>query len=118
MGTIEKRRHVRIDSLNLSYVCVDESGKVLNEGMGRTLNVSESGILLEIYFPIEAGQLLELTIALEDKLIDLKGRVTHHRRGKKRSFEAGIEFIDLTEDNLNDIKLYIELFQNQKNSDS
>jgi hypothetical protein len=117
MSTIEKRRHVRIDSFNLSYICVDEKGEVVNQGMGRTLNVSESGILLETYFLIESGQLLELTIALDDKLIDIKGKVVHHRRGKGRSFEAGIEFADLTEEMLNDIKIYIEMFQNRENSD-
>ncbi len=118
MSTIEKRRHVRVDSFNLSYVCVDESGEVINEGMGRTLNVSESGILLETYFPTESGQLLELTIALDEKLIDIKGKVAHHRKGKSRSFEAGIEFVDLTEDKLTDIKRYIELFQNREDSDN
>jgi hypothetical protein len=44
MDTQEKRKHARFNSLNLSYVCLDENNQVIKQGMGRTLNVSESGI--------------------------------------------------------------------------
>ena len=39
MPTKEKRKHARINSLNLSYVCLDENNKIIKQGMGRTLNV-------------------------------------------------------------------------------
>ena len=54
MNTNEKRKHPRVNALNLSYICLDEDQQVIKQGMGRTLNVSESGILLETHFPIEA----------------------------------------------------------------
>jgi len=47
---MDKRRHIRIDSFNLSHVCLEEDGMVINECVGKTLNVSESGILLETRF--------------------------------------------------------------------
>ena len=51
MTTKEKRKHYRVDSLNLlSYTCQDEEGNLVKHGMGRTLNVSESGILLKLLY--------------------------------------------------------------------
>jgi len=47
MTSNDKRLHLRIDSLNLlAYSCIDDTGQVVVQGMGRTLNVSQGGILL------------------------------------------------------------------------
>ena len=63
----EKRKHSRIDSLNLlNYVFSDELGGGLTQGMGRTLNVSESGILLETHSPIDIHSVISLTIGFEE----------------------------------------------------
>ncbi|MDM8552015.1 PilZ domain-containing protein [Desulfobacterales bacterium HSG2] len=113
MGTIEKRRHSRIDSLNLSYVCVNEKGKFVNQGMGRTLNVSESGILLETHFCIEPEQLLALTIALEDELVDIRGKVAHCRETGDAKFKTGIEFLETDEV----LKKFIQLFRKSQSVD-
>ena len=61
MATQEKRKHARFSSLNLSYVCLDENNQIIKQGMGRTLNVSESGILLETHFPIDKSHIVTLT---------------------------------------------------------
>jgi hypothetical protein len=52
MTSENKRKHERIQSLNLSYICLDEDANIIKQGMGRTLNISESGILLETHFPM------------------------------------------------------------------
>jgi hypothetical protein len=79
MTTQEKRKHARVSSLNLSYVCLDEKDKIVKQGMGRTLNVSESGILLETHFPIDNKHIVTLTLGLEEELVDIKGRPVHTR---------------------------------------
>ena len=111
MGTIEKRRHVRIDSLNLSYICVNEKGEIVNQGMGRTLNVSESGILLETHFAIEPKHLLAMTIAFEDELVDISGKVVHCREKEDGKSEAGIEFLEIDETAFEILKKFITLFK-------
>ena len=62
--SIEKRRHIRIDSENLSHVAVEGGEGPVNEGIGKTLNISESGILLETHFTMESGQGVDLTLAI------------------------------------------------------
>ena len=89
----EKRKHPRIDSLNLSYVCLDENNQIIKQGMGRSLNVSESGILLETHFPIDDQHIVRLTLGLEEDLIDVKGRPVHTRKNDTGKYEVGIEFL-------------------------
>ena len=107
----EKRRRPRIDSVNLiAYACLDENDNVVNQGMGRTLNVSELGILIETYFELESQNVLLIDIGIEDDLVDIKGRVIHTKSNDERKYESGIEFIEIDEDSLARLKKYIQAF--------
>lgn len=110
---IEKRKHSRIDSFNLSYICIDENDVIINEGMGRTLNVSESGILLETNFYIDLKQGLSLTIAFEDDLVDIKGEVVHCRVNRNGKCETGIQFLRTDNETFRVLKKFIKMFQEQ-----
>jgi hypothetical protein len=107
MTNEEKRKHQRIDSLNLSYICLDEDQHVVKQGMGRTLNLSESGILLETYFPIGAEHTVILSIGLEESLLDVKGRPVYTRPKEQGMYEVGIEFLDPDENILQTIRHFL-----------
>ena len=108
MNMNEKRKHPRVDALNLSYICLDEDHQVIKQGMGRTLNVSESGILLETHFPIEATHTVVLSIGFKDCLVDVKGRPAHIRSTGPDVYEIGIEFLDLDETARHAVKDYLD----------
>jgi len=110
MTTINQRRHQRIDSLNLTYVSADEGDTTVYQGMGRTLNVSESGICLETHFSVDTSNSLTITIAFEDVLVDLKGRVVYCRDGEEGRFAIGVEFVEVDEEGLKALKEFIRLF--------
>jgi len=95
MTSENKRKHDRIQSLNLSYICLDEDENIVKQGMGRTLNISESGILLETHFPIELKHVVQLTISLEEDLLDIKGKPVHVRSSGQGKYEIGIQFVEL-----------------------
>jgi c-di-GMP-binding flagellar brake protein YcgR len=95
MTSENKRKHDRIQSLNLSYICLDEDENIVKQGMGRTLNISESGILLETHFPIEPEHMVQLTISLEEDLLDIKGKPVHVRSSGQGKYEIGIQFVEL-----------------------
>lgn len=97
MNSENKRKHERIQSLNLSYICLDENNNIVKQGMGRTLNISESGILLETHFPIESNHKIQLTISLEENLLDIIGRPVHVQSTDKGKYQVGIQFADLDE---------------------
>ena len=107
MTSENKRKHERIKSLNLSYICLDEDENIIKQGMGRTLNISESGILLETHFPIEPEHLIQLTISLEEDLLDLKGKPVHVRSIDEGVYEIGIQFIELDQNATNLLKKFI-----------
>ena len=107
MTSEDKRKHQRIPSLNLSYICLDENNNIVKQGMGRTLNVSESGILLETQFPIELEYLVIMTIALQEDLLEIKGKPIHTRSNETGKFEVGIEFLDPDQNSIQLLKNFI-----------
>lgn len=112
--SIEKRRHIRIDSENLSHVIVENAEGPVNEGIGKTLNISESGILLETHFPMESGQGVDLTLALEDELLEGKGEVVHSRTDEQGLSRTGIQFKDVDDATLRVLKQFVVLFRQQQ----
>ena len=95
MAIEDKRKGPRIQSTNLiSYVSCDENDQAIRQGMGRTLNVSEGGILLETHVPIDQHHVVALTIALEDELMEFRGRIAHSTKLKDGGFASGIHFPD------------------------
>jgi len=90
---------------------MDETGQVVLQGMGRTLNVSEGGILLETHVQIEPQCTVSLTIGLEDDLIEISGTAVTSKPGEEDKFESGIQFADIGETDLKVLKLYIQAFK-------
>jgi len=107
MTSENNRKHERIQSLNLSYICLDENENIVKQGMGRTLNLSESGILLETYFPIEPKHTIQLTVSLEENLLDLKGKPVHVRSSGKGKYEIGIQFVELDQSTSKILKRFV-----------
>jgi c-di-GMP-binding flagellar brake protein YcgR len=117
----QKRRHDRIGSLNLlNYVCLDENNEEVNQGMGRTLNVSQGGILLETHISIDKRHIISISIGLEDETVDIEGKVVYHRNSKEGKFESGIEFKGINEKSLKILNQYIIAFKGlqKKGSDA
>ena len=118
MTTQEKRKHARVSSLNLSYVCLDEEDKIVKQGMGRTLNVSESGILLETHFPIDKSHMVTLTLGLEEELVDIKGRPVHTRTNDEGKYEIGIQFSEPDKKARRSLKKFIDAFGKESAQDA
>ncbi len=107
MTSENKRKHERIQSLNLSYICLDEDKNIVKQAMGRTLNISTSGILLETHFPIELKHTIQLTVSLEENLLDITGKPVHVRSIDGGKYQIGIQFIDLDENATNMLQKFI-----------
>jgi hypothetical protein len=91
----EKRKSPRIGSLNLSYICFDREGKVFQQAMGRTLNISEGGFSLETHFPLDHEYTVSASIGLKDDIIEVKGAVAHCRNLGPGKYLAGIQITDI-----------------------
>lgn len=93
------RRHDRIRSVNIiSFDCINEKGKLVKRGIGRTLNVSQGGILLETYIPVDPKYTLLLTIDMEDDLVtDIEAEIIYCKPGKDGKYESGLKFRSTSE---------------------
>ena len=107
----ENRESERKDVLNLlDYVVLDESGKAVARAMARTLNVSENGLLLETHLSLEEGQMLLLTIGLENELCEIKGKIVRAGKSGEESFAYGVEFLNVTSENSGVLHRFLEAF--------
>ncbi len=90
----DKREMERIESCNLSHFSSNDD-TTSQQGMGRTLNLSQGGILLETSYPIELKKKISLAIGIEDDLIEITGEVIHTIKEANDKFKSGIKFIKI-----------------------
>ena len=115
MNGIEKRKHPRFETTNLlNFVCCGEDGENCHQGMGRTLNVSETGILLETYHPIDPQWDISITIGFEEDLVDIKGSVIFQKKSDEDTYEAGIQFSEISNHEREILVKFIQAFEEKK----
>lgn len=109
--TIERRRYIRPESLNLlDFLVVDEQGRPSEYSMARTLNVSKGGILIETHIPLPRGQQVMVTLGLKDQLIDVMGRIVYTASDSGRH-QSGIEFFHVSDNDKRVLDHYVAAFQ-------
>jgi len=115
MNGIDKRVHKsRVDSKNLvAYSCLDDSGTVIKQGMGRTLNVSEGGILLEIHNTLPTGSLLSLSIGFEEEVCDILANVVYVLASDDGMYKCGMSFQGINDETGRILKKFIEFFMSR-----
>jgi c-di-GMP-binding flagellar brake protein YcgR len=109
MDEDKRRKYERKDSLNLiDYVVLGPEGDPISRRMGRTLNVSEGGILLETHQPLKKGQRVVITIALNEDIVEINGRIIYIRPCEGKLFCSGIEFAEIDKEGEQVVKNYIK----------
>jgi hypothetical protein len=92
----DHRMSERKDTLNLlDLVIMDESDAIVGREMGRTLNVSEAGIMVETPAQLEIGQRLCVSVAVEDNVVEMIGRVMRISENEDGNIIAGVEFVEI-----------------------
>jgi len=94
----EKRRAARLTFKGLVH-CeqVDVSRLSHDETMGRTLDISEGGILLEAHQHFPLLSQIDVAIAIGDRIIDIKGKVVHLSETDDGKIHMGIQFMEMAE---------------------
>jgi|AMWB02.1.fsa_nt_gi hypothetical protein len=119
MTNQEKRKNSRTASLRLlNYVAYDKVEVETAQGMGRTLNVSESGIMLETHHPLNVDQVVSLKIGFEEKVVDVRGRVIYTRQNSEGMYQSGIEFCELDNAVLLTLRQYSAAFNSGRDNHS
>ena len=93
MATKENRKHVRVDSVNLlNYEYFGENQQKESQGMGRTLNLSEAGLLLETKSLLKEDLELSIDIGLKEEILSVNGKVIYSEADDDGLFKSGIHF--------------------------
>jgi hypothetical protein len=79
--------------------------------MGRTLNVSESGILLETHTRIDPKTMVSLAIGIGEDLVEITGQVVYLKESGHDTYEAGIHFSVFNDAELKILKRFIAAFE-------
>jgi hypothetical protein len=108
MSNGERRRHSRKDAQNLlDYTILGDNGEPVDRGIGRTINISEKGILFETHIPLRVDQVLLITLELEENLVEIKGCV-RHVSACLENFNSGVVFLQVDGDGEQVLKKYLE----------
>ena len=103
------RHYPRIKDLNLVQISrFDEEGFRADLATGRTLDISSGGIRLELYHHLPLRTVVALTLALDDDLIDVRGRVVYLEEIDEERCAMGIQFIDMAAEDRQRLDQHVE----------
>ncbi|MDJ0780667.1 MAG: cyclic nucleotide-binding domain-containing protein [Desulfosarcinaceae bacterium] len=93
MTQTDRRRYERIDSVNMiNYTQLDAAMQRSGQGMGRTLNLSEAGMLIETPTPIIPDHQLSINIGLAGELVFFRGKVAFTQSQRHGQHYTGVRF--------------------------
>ena len=104
-----KSRHKRLESLNLvSLSHKDEQGQMDLEVVGRTLDLSEGGILLEIHQPLPSeNRTVDVTLGIKEHVIQAVGEIVHQRELDSGHIGLGIAFREISDEDATVISRFL-----------
>lgn len=94
----DRRSCPRNDTGNLViHSHVGAPARIQSLGMGVTLDLNEFGIRVQYSGSFTVGDRYRFSIAIGDELVDAVGRVVHVAQVLNGTYEAGIEFLEVSE---------------------
>ena len=90
---MEQRKYPRVETCNLiSYLLIRANGEITEQGMGRALNISQGGILLETTRMVFSEHISLMSIDLDNNLIEIKGNVVYSKDNGFGMIKNGVRF--------------------------
>ncbi len=92
---MEKRDYPRVKKLYLiSYINNDKGHNLSPISMGRTLDISPSGIRLEVYQRLMMNSVIEMEIGFQEERFSTKGKIARIEQIDEKTYIVGIQFDD------------------------
>ncbi len=113
----DRRQFARAKTRNLiAHVSVDRNGKKVSQGMGKALDISKGGMLLETVYPIEAGQISLMAVDKDNNLLEIKAELVYCKKMALGKYQAGIKFSGTESQVLNFVKRLIKEYNHRKHT--
>jgi len=95
----DRRREPRVRVLSLVNVDQrDDAGELTELTVGRTLDLSQHGMRLELSRPLPLRSRVRLTVALSDRILTVDGQVRYVNELEEGRCAMGIQFVELSAD--------------------
>ncbi len=96
----DRRRFPRFNCSHLaSYIRFDREGRQCEEEKVRAVDLSPDGLRIQAYSPIPATEVLDLTVAIRERLFNARARVIHCQVSTDGKFDVGVAFTEVDENN-------------------
>ena len=113
-GAEERRTSPRIEKVHLVQVNrFDEEGFRADLTTGRTLNISNGGVRLELHHPVPLRTVVSLNLVLGERIVDVSGTVVYLEDLDGDRCGMGIEFDDMDPETAALIEEFVERFEQQ-----
>jgi hypothetical protein len=94
----DRRKHQRFKTQNLiSHVTYDLTGRLIFQGLGKALDLSKGGMLIETTDPIGSGLISLTATDAQNQLIEIDGNVVYCKESSSGKYLSGISFISTDE---------------------
>ena len=115
MAAKDRRKYPRIPICDpISYIAIDSEGNPLSQNLGTIQNASQNGLNIETFDAIESEFALLSFVDLDQKLVEIKGRIAFRRQKQSGKFENGISLVGTSEENLQFIKRLVRTYHYTK----
>jgi hypothetical protein len=105
----DRRSSPRTDSGNLiiHHELGPEAGQAWS-AMAVTLDINEFGLRAQTTAEMKLGGRYRFTVALEEELAVATGRVVHSSQALNGTYEIGVEFLQISLDDINRIRAFLK----------
>ena len=99
---IERRKHPRVKIFfPIFYNCLDDDDNIIGQNMAVALDISQGGMLLETSEIIDTNYVNLSSVATNNEIFEIKGKVVYSKKDGDGKISVGISF---QEDHLNNVK--------------
>jgi hypothetical protein len=98
----------------VSCIGSDEDGTIIEQITGVVSDISQNGLLIESIQAVESANLSLMASTKENRLIEIKGKVTHCRKAESGKFRTGVLLQGTHEEIVGFIRELVQAFHCQK----
>ena len=109
----EKRRYQRVkNELNIKIDLIDDQDNNAGINIGKSANVSASGVLIKYYKPLEVSSIVNVRFLKPGSFDFFEGKarvVRLEMNIDNKTYDIGVQFIGLTNEDENKLNYYLTL---------
>jgi len=115
MAATDRRKYPRVPICDpISYISIDSEGRHLSQNLGTVQNASQNGLNIETYDAIDSKFALFSFVDLDQKLVEIKGRIVYSKQKQSGKFENGINLQGTSQEKLQFIKKLVRTYHYTK----